>query len=71
MQPLKSHFHNDTDSPKLYAGESIINCPQESITVVSGTADATYSSNEQTMINDLKDTVNDLLTKLQNIGIIK
>lgn len=71
MDNLKPHVHNGTDSPKLYAGEAFINTPQEAITVISGTADGTYSANEQTMLNDIKSTVNDLLTKLQNIGIIK
>jgi len=67
----KNHTHNGTDSPKLLIQEALENCPQESIDAITGTADGTYSSNEQTMINDLKDTVNDLLQKLQTIGIIK
>ncbi len=71
MENLKAHKHTGTDSEQLYAGEALLNCPQEAIAQVSGTADGTYSANEQTLINDLKTTVNDLLTKLQNVGIIK
>lgn len=67
----KTHYHNGTDSPKLQFNEAIENAPQEAVTAVSGTADATYSSNEQTMLNDIKASLNDLIVKLQNIGIIK
>jgi len=67
----KNHTHNGTDAPKLVLSEAIENAPQEAIEQITGTADATYSANEQTLINDLKDTVNDLLTKLANVGIIR
>lgn len=70
MENLKDHKHNGTDSPKLVIQECFENVPQEAIDQITGTADSTYSSNEQTLINDLKTTVNDLLTKLANIGII-
>lgn len=68
---LQNHLHNGTDAPKLQFSDAIENAPQEAVTTVSGTADATYSSNEQTMLNDLTTAVNDLITKLQTIGIIK
>lgn len=71
MDKVQNHLHNGTDAPKLVAQEALENCPQETITAITGTADGTYSSNEQNMINDLKTAVNDLLQKLQNIGIIK
>lgn len=71
MENFKDHKHTGTDSHKLYAGEALENAPQEAIAQVSGTADSTYSSNEQTMINDLKTAVNDLIDKLQNVGILK
>lgn len=67
----KNHTHNGTDAPKLFAGGALENCPQESIDEITGTADATYSATEQQMINDLKTTVNELLQKLQTIGILK
>lgn len=68
---VERHTHNDTDSPKIYAGEALINAPQEAVTVVSGTADSTYGANEVTLINDLKTAVNDLIDKLQAVGILK
>lgn len=68
---MVNHYHNGTDAPKLVAGEAIEGLPLAQVTEVTGTADATYSSNEQTMINDLKDTVNDLIDKLQSVGILK
>ncbi len=71
MDKTPNHLHNGTDAPKLRFNEAIESAPQASIAQVTGTADGTYSANEQTMINDLKTTVNDLLTKLQNVGIIK
>lgn len=71
MNPITPHNHNGTDSPQLYLGDAVLNAPQEAATVITGTADSTYSSNEQTMINDLKATVNDLIDKLQTLGLIK
>lgn len=71
MENLKSHSHNGTDSPKLVMQESFENVPQEAIEQIIGTASGTYGATEQTLINNLKDTVNELLTKLENIGIIK
>lgn len=68
---MENHTHNGTDATKLQFNEAIENAPQDAIAQITGTADATYSVNEQTLINDLKSTVNELLTKLQNIGIIK
>lgn len=68
---METHEHNGTDAPKLRAWDSLENTPQASVSQVTGTADGTYSANEQTMINDLKASVNDLITKLQNIGLIK
>lgn len=38
---------------------------------VSGTADGTYSANEQTLINDLVTLTNELRTSLVNFGLIK
>jgi hypothetical protein len=37
---------------------------------VTGTADAVYSANEQTMLNDIKATINSLLAKLRTHGLI-
>ena len=32
MNPITPHLHNDTYSPKLYAGEALINWPQDALT---------------------------------------
>jgi len=71
MDNLKPHSHNGTDSQKLVFKDAIENAPQEAVTEITGTADGTYSTNEQNMLNDLKDTVNDLIDKLQTLGILK
>ncbi len=71
METLKDHTHNGTDSPKLRFNEAIENGQQTAVSTVAGTADGTYSGNEQTMINDLKTAVNDLILKLQNVGILQ
>lgn len=68
---MENHNHNGTDAPRLQFSEAIENAPQEAVTAISGTADSTYSSNEQTMLNDIKASLNDLIDKLQAIGIIK
>ncbi len=70
MPPLTPHRHNGSDSPKLYFGESIQRAPQEAVTAVSGTAGGTYGSAEQLILNDTATSLNDLITKLQNLGII-
>ena len=67
----KNHTHNGTDAPRLQFSEAIENAPQEAVDAISGTADGTYSANEQTMLNDIKASLNDLIDKLQAIGIIK
>lgn len=67
----KPHIHNGTDSQKLYAGDALEGAPQLAVTAISNTADATYSANEQAMLNELKASVNDLITKLQTLGILK
>lgn len=71
MDNLKLHSHNGTDAQKLIFSDSIESAPQEAVSVITGTADGTYSANEQTMLNDLKAGVNDLITKLQTLGILK
>lgn len=70
MEPIKPHIHNGTDSPKLPA-ESIEYLPLEAVEEVTGTADGTYSANEQTIINDTTASLNDLIQKLQSAGILK
>ena len=72
MNPITPHTHNDVDSPKLYAGESLTGAPQSALTGgTSSTAGATYTATEQGMINNLKTRVAELETRLQNLGLIK
>lgn len=63
-------MHTGTDSPKIPAS-SILRVPQEAVTEITDTADATYSTNERDMLNNLKASLNDLIDKLQTLGILK
>lgn len=71
MNPITPHNHNDTDSPKLYLGDAVLNAPQEAVTEITQSAGATYTATEQAMLTQLKASVNDLLDKLQTLGILK
>lgn len=51
-------------------GLRILTDRQASVASVSGTAGASYTATEQALINDLKTAVNDLISRLQNHGII-
>lgn len=77
MNPVTPHLHNDTDSPKLYAGDALLNAPQEALTTATDpatlttggannlkTADAIILQNLLTRFAELED-------KLQTLGIIK
>ncbi len=70
MENVLDHKHNGTDSRKLKASEALLGTPQASVSEVTGTAGGTYGATEQTIINDLVASHNDLLTKLQSIGLI-
>ena len=61
-----------TDSVRgVYIDNTKIIGQQESaITTVSGTADATYSANEVTLINAQTTAINAILTALRNHGLI-
>ncbi len=51
-------------------GTQVLAARQAAVADVSGTADTTYSSNEVTMINDLKAQLNALLARLRTHGLI-
>lgn len=68
---MENHLHNGTDAPKLFFGDAIENAPQEAVSVITGTADATYSTNERDMLNEIKASLNDLIQKLQTLGVLK
>lgn len=70
MDDLKPHVHNGVDAPEI-PGENLVNAPQTTIALVSGTADGTYSSNEQTLINAQTTAINDIITKLKALGLIR
>lgn len=68
---VENHTHNGIDSPKLPFQDAIENAPQEAVTAITNTADATYSTNEQNMLNEIKASLNDLIDKLQTLGVLK
>lgn len=70
MESVLDHKHNGTDSRKLKFNECILGAPQAAVTQVSGTAGATYTATEQGMINANKTAINDLIVKLQTLGIL-
>lgn len=71
MPPLKPHRHNGVDSPKLAFADTIERAPQAAVDQVAGTAGGTYTSSEQTIINNTVTSLNDLITKLQDLGILE
>lgn len=72
MEKILPHTHNDTNSPKLYAGDALVGAPQEALTTgTSSTAGGAYTATEQAMINNLKTRVAELETKLQTLGLLK
>lgn len=70
MDDLKPHVHNGVDAPEI-PGENLVNAPQTAIALVSGTADGTYSSNEQTLINTHTTQINEIITALKNLNLIR
>lgn len=71
MNPLLPHNHNDVDSPKLSIQESFINVPISTVTPVSGTAGGLYTGTEQALINSTKTKLNELITKLETLGLLR
>jgi archaellum component FlaG (FlaF/FlaG flagellin family) len=51
-------------------GTQVVGIRQAAVADVTGTADATYSANEVTMINSLQTQLNDLMAKLRTHGLI-
>ena len=63
------HLHNGTDSPKINIKEAVEFAPQTAVTGTSKTAGGTYTSNEQVMLNEIKATQADIITKLKALGL--
>lgn len=70
MNPVTPHRHNDVDSPRIILQDVLVNAPQAAVTPVSGSAGGTYTSNEQNLINSTKTQLNELITKLQTLGLL-
>lgn len=68
---VERHTHNGVDSEKLEAKDSLNNAPQQTVAQITGTAGGTYTSTEQVIINNLKSSLNDLIQKLETIGLLK
>lgn len=65
LEEIRNHTHDDINSRKLLI-EDLQKLASGTISLVSGTADTTYSANEVTLINDLKTAVNSLINLIQN-----
>jgi hypothetical protein len=68
---VERHTHNGIDSPELEAKDALSNSPQDAVTQITATAGGTYTATEQAMINNIKTSLNDLIVKLQTIGLLK
>lgn len=71
MENLKPHTHNGADSQKLDLKFSSERVPQQTVSDVAGTATNTYGTNERDIINDLKTKLNELIDKLETIGLLE
>ena len=70
------HLHTDTDSPKLDAKFSLINCPQTSLTTknmnaLSTGGAAVLSVSDNAIIDNMRTRINELEAKLTSIGFIR
>ena len=77
MEKVTPHLHDDVSTPKLYAGDSLVNAPQEALTVASdpNTLSTGGANNLKTadalILQNAIDRLNELEIKLQALGIIK
>ena len=65
LEEIRNHTHDDINSRKLLI-EDLQKLASGTISLVSGTADTTYSANEVTLINSLTTAVNSLINLIQN-----
>lgn len=66
---IENHYHNDIDSNRLNAKEALVGAPQAAIAQVAGTAGSSYTSAEQTILNNTVTALNKLLAELKTLGI--
>jgi len=69
------HYHTGTDSPQLDAKRAIRGAPQSSLTAKNSTALSTggaavLSTSDQTVLDNMRTRINDLETKLTNLGLL-
>lgn len=65
------HSHNDTDSQKLVFREAIEGVPFDALTPgTSSTAGGTYTATEQAMINNMKTRIEELESRLEQLGLL-
>lgn len=62
MDKVVPHSHNDTDSPKLFAGDALRSAPQEAVTLPTGGS---------TIDTQARTAINDIVSKLQALGLLK
>lgn len=67
---VENHKHTGTDSPQLSMADMLENL-QTNITLLSYTAGATYSANEQAMLQAIQTTLNSVITTLRTAKIIR
>lgn len=67
---IQNHEHNGIDSKQL-TGRVFINAPFDAIADISGSAGATYTSTEQTIINNQTIAINSILSTLRSLQIIR
>lgn len=67
---VKDQEHNGSDSKRL-SGKNLAGAPRAAISDVSGTADGTYSANEQNLINAQTVAVNEVISVLRYLGFIR
>lgn len=70
MAEIINHNHDGVNSVRL-AGGNIEKAPQSAMTAATaGTAGGTYTSTEQGLINNHTTRINELETKLRNLGFL-
>jgi len=67
---VEFHTHNGADSPQIEA-KDLVNAPQDTVATITGSAGGTYTGATQTLIDSNTTAINDIILKLQNLGLIQ